>query len=157
VATPIGPFHVRRSAWIASAAERVWREFESFERMKAWYGTGHALTTYEPHVGGMVVTDATSHRGSDASLIFSGRVLVYDPPRELTFEQDWEGHDWRAPSRITLRLTPLNGGTLVELFHHGFDATSHNPGDELNGFESGWDNHHLIRLRDVLEAAPGAH
>ena len=148
--TPIGPLHVRRAAWIASTPQRAWSEFESFERMKAWYGTGHALTAYEPHVGGTVITDATSHRGSDESLIFSGRVLVYDPPTELTFEQDWVGHGWRAPARVTLRLTPLNGGTLVELFHHGFEAASPNPGDELNGFESGWDNHHLIRLRDIL-------
>jgi uncharacterized protein YndB with AHSA1/START domain len=154
VPTPIGALNVRRSGWIEAAPERVWREFESFERMKAWYGTGHALTRYEPRVGGAVVTDASPHRGTDEPLIFAGRVLVYDPPRELTFEQDWAGHGWQHPALITLRLTPVAGGTMVELFHHGFERMTRTPGEELNGFESGWDNHHILRLRDVVEGLP---
>jgi len=154
MATPIGPFNVRRSAWIEAPPERLWQEFESFERMKVWYGTGHALTRYEPRVGGTVETDATNDEQSDTPLVFAGRILVFDAPRELTFEQDWVGHGWRTPPLITFRLTPQNGGTIVELFHHGFEAASPVPGDDLNGFESGWDNHHLTRLRDVVEGIP---
>jgi uncharacterized protein YndB with AHSA1/START domain len=153
MATPIGPLHVRRSAWIEAPAERIWQEFESFEKMKAWYGTGHALTRYEPRVGGVVTTDAAGHQPSDSPLIFSGAILVYDPPREITFEQDWIGHDWRKPALITIRLTPHAGGTVVEIFHHGFEASSNAPGTELNGFESGWDNHHLVRLQEIVERA----
>jgi len=29
-----------------------------------------------------------------APLTFAGRVTVFDPPRELTFEQDWVGLGW---------------------------------------------------------------
>lgn len=50
--TNIGPLAVRRSIWIAATPERVWHEFESFERMQAWFGTGHSLTAYEPRLGG---------------------------------------------------------------------------------------------------------
>lgn len=51
------------------------------------------------------------------------------------------------------RPTPRDAGTIVELFHHGFDVVSQVPGQDLNGFESGWDNHHLVRLRDIVQAA----
>ncbi|MBI2766802.1 MAG: SRPBCC domain-containing protein [Chloroflexi bacterium] len=150
--TIIGPLHVRRSGWIAAPPERVWQEFESFERMKAWFGTGHTLTAYEPRVGGMVVTDAGESAG--ARLLFAGKVLVYDPPRELTFEQDWEGHGWLRPPQITFLLSARAGGTMVELIHHGFEEASRTPGAELNGFESGWDNHHLLRLSEIIEGTP---
>lgn len=144
----IGPLNVRRSAWIEASPERIWEEFETFEKMQAWYGTGHALTRYEPRVGGVVTTDAGGHQQSDASLIFSGVVLVYDPPREITFEQDWAGHGWTRPALITIRLTPHAGGTVVEIFHHGFESPA-----ELNGFESGWDNHHLVRLAEIVRGS----
>lgn len=151
MATPVGALHVRRSGWIAASPERVWQEFESFERMRGWYGVGHELKAYEPHVSGTVVTDAG---GGD--LLFSGEVLLFDPPRELTFQQDWAGHGWKVPPLVTFRLMPVAGGTMVELFHHGFEAASDSPGDDLNGFESGWDTRHLRRLREVIEGAAGA-
>ncbi|OAI40726.1 hypothetical protein AYO38_05295 [bacterium SCGC AG-212-C10] len=149
--TQIGPLHVRRSAWIGAPPERVWPHFESFEAFNAWYGTGHRLIEYEPQVGGMVVTHAVADSKPGEALVFSGRVLVCDPPLELTFEQDWLGHGWLAPAKITMLLTPVNGGTLVEIIHHGFEATSTSPGEELNGFEAGWDNHHVLRLRELVE------
>ena len=58
MATEIGPYAVRRSIWIDAAPARVWEEFETFERMVEWYGTGHTLVKYEPFTGGMVETDA---------------------------------------------------------------------------------------------------
>ena len=78
--------------------------------------------------------------------VFAGRVLVFDPPRELTFEQDWLGHGWTAPALITLRLTPVDGGTLVELFHHGFERVADDPGELLRGFEEGWTMRQLEML-----------
>jgi uncharacterized protein YndB with AHSA1/START domain len=132
----------------------VWQEFETLDRMAAWYGTGHTLTRYEPYVGGIVETDAGSAYGGSAGLVFRGRVLVFEPCREITFEQDWLGHGWNAPALVTIRLTPLHDGTLVELFHHGFEAASDTPGIEFNGFEGGWDDHHFVALHKVMEAAP---
>jgi uncharacterized protein YndB with AHSA1/START domain len=101
---------------------------------------------YEPVVGGIVETDA----GGDG-LRFTGRVLVFDPPHELTFEQEWLGHGWIAPSMITLRLTPVDAGTLVELFHHGFERVADDPGELLRGFEGGWTLRQLEALRDRTE------
>jgi uncharacterized protein YndB with AHSA1/START domain len=109
----VGPLAVRRSIWIDAKPERVWEGFESFEAMKAWFGTGHTLVSYEPRVGAWVETDASAVQGEELRL--AGAVTVFDPPHELTFEQDWVGHGWAAPMLITLRLTPVSDGTLVEL------------------------------------------
>ena len=87
MATEIGPLAVRRSIWIEAEPDRVWEEFESLDQMRRWYGTGHSLIAYEPRVGAEVVTDAGASDGD--ALRFVGKVLVYDPPQELSFEQDW--------------------------------------------------------------------
>ena len=150
MATEIGVLAVRRSILINAPPERVWQEFESFERMKLWFGTGHTLVKYEPRVGGWVETDAGHLEGE--ALRFAGRVTVFDPPRELTFEQDWLGHGWAAPPLITLRLTPSHGGTLVELFHHGFERVGGDPAAEQRGFEGGWTIRQLEALRQLVEA-----
>jgi uncharacterized protein YndB with AHSA1/START domain len=146
--TEIGPLAVRRSIWIAAPPARVWEEIEDVDRMRAWFGTGHRLVRYEPRVGGAVETDAGEVDG--AELRFVGRVVVFDPPGELTFEQDWVGHGWKAPPLITIRLTPLDGGTMVELFHHGFEATGPDPAEEHRGFEGGWTMRQLDALHEII-------
>ena len=149
--TEISPFGIRRAALIHATRDRVWEEFTTYERMKAWYGTGHALTQYEPRVGGIVET--TFGEGGVAR----GEVLVYDPGRELTFEQrwigpDWTGHEWLAPAKVTILLTAVADGTLVELFHHGYDLLGGDPAEYLSGFEDGWDTHHLDALAAIVTA-----
>jgi uncharacterized protein YndB with AHSA1/START domain len=149
--TEIGPYAVRRSTWIDAAPERVWEEFATFERMADWYGTGHRLVRYEPHAGGMVITDAGGDHEADGAsepLVFEGRVLVFDPPRELTFEQDWLEHGWHAPALVTIRLTAVDEGTLVELIHHGFERVADDPGELLRGFEEGWTTRQLEALHE---------
>src|SRR3990170_8101528 len=88
--TEIGPLAVRRSILIKAPPERVWQELESFERMKAWFGTGHALTKYEPRLGGAVETDAGQH-GDGEPLRFGGRITAFDPPPGVAVEGDWFG------------------------------------------------------------------
>lgn len=148
--TEIGALVVRRSIWIDAKPERVWEEFETFEAMKSWFGTGHRLVSYEPHVGGWVETDPSAVQGEP--LTFAGRVTVFDPPRELTFEQDWIGHGWAAPSLITFRLTPALDGTLVELLHHGFEAFGPDAAENHRGFEDGWTMLQLNALHERVNA-----
>jgi len=145
--TEVGALAVRRSIWIDAKPERVWEEFETFERMKLWFGTGHTLVTYEPRVGGRVETDASSVQGG-GQLRFVGQVTAFDPPTELTFEQDWVGQGWPVPMLITIRLTPLRGGTLVELFHHGFERLGDDAAENHRGFEGGWG---MTQLEALLE------
>ena len=154
--TQISPLSVRRAILINAAPERIWHEFESLERMQRWFGTGHKLTKYEPRVGAIVETDAggASDGGHEDSgpLVFVGKVTVFDPPHELTFEQDWIGMGWAAPALVTIRLTPFHGGTLVELFHHGFERVGGDPAEHHRGFEGGWTLRQLEALRQLAEA-----
>ena len=50
----IGPLHIRRSTFIKASPARVWKEFESFESLAAWFGIGHTLESYEPKAGSVI-------------------------------------------------------------------------------------------------------
>jgi uncharacterized protein YndB with AHSA1/START domain len=150
VGTQIGPLAVRRSIWINASPERVWREFETFERMRAWFGTGHRLVTYEPCEGGWVVLEIDAN--GDYPTRFGGKVVVFDPPKELTFEDAWiPDVGWDAPMLLTLRLTPHLGGTHVELFVHQFERLGSSGPDEHRGYEGGWTSRQLNRLKAIVE------
>jgi uncharacterized protein YndB with AHSA1/START domain len=73
---------------------------------------------------------------------------VFDPPHELTFEQDWIGRVWPAPMLITFRLTPVSDGTMVELLHHGFEQLGADAAESHRGFEGGWS---MLQLEALLE------
>ena len=71
---------------------------------------------------------------------------------EVTFECNWqEPYSWPVPTFWTIRLTPSYDGTLVELFHHGFERLGKEAADILQGYEEGWDVKHLKALRSLVE------
>lgn len=151
MATTIGLLAVRRSILVNATPERVWEEFGSLERMRLWFGTGHTLLTYEPRVGGMVEL-FVMHEGRERH--FGGRITVFEPRRELTFENQWIPNDegWDAPSLLTIRLTSALGGTIVELFHHGLERIGPRAAENHRGFEGGWSTRQLEALREIVEA-----
>ncbi len=145
----IGPLHLRRSGFIDASPARVWQEFETQDRLAVWFGRGHALEAFEPREGSdirlSVEIDGQVER-------FCGRVVVFEPERELSYESNWEGPDaWPATTYHTIRLRPVFSGTLVEIFHHGFERLGDKAGRELEDYESGWTNHHLVALREIIE------
>ena len=150
----IGKLAVRRSIFVEATPERVWREFETAERITAWLDRGHKVHSIEPRRGGRAdmsveIDGKRRHYG--------GPILVFDAPRELSLEIRW-AEPWEAryakpiPSYWTFRLTPLYSGTLVELFHHGFELTGSDAADNLESYEEGWDVKHLKALRAIVEA-----
>jgi len=148
--TTIGTMHVRRSGFVQAGPERVWEEFSSFDRLRAWFGIGHTLHAYEPKLGANVELsvdlDGTRQH-------YGGPITVLEPVREVTFECNWHHASlaWNVPTQWTLRLTPAYNGTMVEIFHHGFERLGDAGGAELEGYEEGWDNKHLKALRAVIE------
>lgn len=146
----VGPLYLRRSAFIKASPERVWEEFANKEKLAAWFGTGHTLDIYEPKVGGTlqlhIVMDGKEHA-------FGGKILAFEPGRELSFDNDWMESGTFAPcmTTLTFRLTALNGGTHVELIDHGYEKTGDEAGQHLEDYEGGWDNHHLVFLREIVE------
>lgn len=149
----IGRLAVRRSAFIQASPRRVWEEFASAERIRGWLDRGHELAAIEPSEGGRV---EFSVEIDGARRKFGGAVLVSEALRELSFEIQW-AMPWEAPySKLpptfwTFRLTPLYGGTHVEIFHHGFELAGDAAADALEGYEQGWDNKHLLALRAIVE------
>lgn len=146
----IGPLHVRRSTFIRATPARVWAEFETFDRFAAWFGRGHQLHTYEPRLGGTVdlsveINGARRHYG--------GAILVFSPEKELSLDVNWRDADlaWPVPMLWTVRLTPLYDGVQAEIFHHGFERLGASAGEELEGYEQGWDVKHLKALRGIVE------
>jgi uncharacterized protein YndB with AHSA1/START domain len=91
-----GALVIRRSISIAASPERVWREFETFERFSAWFGVlvdevdrtgaprrmGHSVVTYEPREGGWIEMEVEV----DGDAPLRGRITTFDPCREFTFE-----------------------------------------------------------------------
>ena len=145
----IGPLHVRRSILVQASPERVWQEFESFERLGGWFGIGHELLRYEPKPGGVVELCITD---DGERLHYGGPIVVFEPARELSFESNWHGDGaWPVPTFFTLRLTPLYDGTRVEIFHHGFERLGAEAAETLQGYEEGWDVKHLKALRASVE------
>jgi uncharacterized protein YndB with AHSA1/START domain len=147
--TQIGLLNVRRSAFIQAPPARVWQEFQSFDRIRAWLGLGHELHSFEPRVGGAV---DMSVELDGKRQHYGGKVLVFERDRELTFESNWAepAYAWPVPTLWTIRLTPLYDGTHVELFHHGFERLGADAADNLEGYETGWDVKHLKALRELV-------
>ena len=146
--TAIGPLHVRRSILIEACPERVWQEFADAEKIKRWLNQGHQIHELEPQVGGHI---RLSVEIDGKQRFFGGEMLIYDPPNEWTFTAQWDPPEWTVPTLWTFRLTALYGGTLVELFHHGFERLGTEAADNLQGYEAGWDTKHLNTLRHLVE------
>jgi len=151
MATKIGQLSVRRSILIKAPPERVWQEIEDPEGFRLWFGTGHTLLRYEPKVGAEVELYIV-HEGRKRH--FGGPILVFDAPRELTFEFQWipNEENWDAPPLLTIRLTPALGGTIVELFHHSIERIGASAAANHIGFESGWTTRQVEALRELVEA-----
>ena len=151
---------VRRSILIDAKPERVWEAFAGLERMGKWWGKvagepqagtsqGQWLDAYEPRVGG-AIRMSVMFDGERAR--YGGAIVTFTAPQELTFENDWiPNRGWKAPTYVTLRLTPALSGTLVELFHHGFERTGGDVAAEHAGYEQGWGMTQLAALKALVE------
>ena len=145
----ISLLNVRRSILIRESPARVWQEFESFDRVTAWFGRGHELHRFDCKLGGSV--DMSIEMDGERRH-YGGPVIVWEPEREVTFESNWEPpHAWPVPTFFTIRLTSLYDETLVEIFHHGFERFGADAAGYLEGYEDGWDVKHLKALRAIVE------
>jgi uncharacterized protein YndB with AHSA1/START domain len=154
------PLRVRRSVLINATPDVVWRAFETKERMGLWWGAlagtpqagtsqGQWLDDYEPREGRHIRMSVMMD-GARAS--YGGTIRVFAPSRELTFENDWiPNRGWAAPTFVTLRLTPALAGTLIELFHHGFERTGGDFAATHAGYEQGWGMTQLLALKRYIE------
>jgi uncharacterized protein YndB with AHSA1/START domain len=151
----IGPLYMRRSIFIQAPLGRVWKEFESFDRIQQWFGIGHQLHKLDPVVGGEVDISIEGDHGvkpdDDGRTHMVGSVLVVEPGREISFQTRWQYDKETAPNVWTLRASSLYEGTLVEIIEHGMELAGKKAADWLQGIEEGWDIKHLKLLRSIVE------
>jgi uncharacterized protein YndB with AHSA1/START domain len=156
-----GALVVRRSIQIKATPERIWREFESFERFSAWWSTDdpgrtETVRAYDPRAGGRVEMPCSWGPNGDepsGACVFEGNITSFEPQRELTWELSIEGDGWPAPTYVTVRLTPNDYGTLVEILHHGFERLGGAAVEQFSAFEGGWDLRELRALKRAAEVA----
>ena len=145
----IGPLSVRRSILIMAPPSRVWGEFESFDKISLWFGRGHELHVFEPRVFGRV---EMSVEISGERRKYGGEIIAFEPEQEVSMTINWHApYAWAVPTIWTIRLSPLYEGTMVEIFHHGFERLGPEAADNLQGYEDGWDIKHLKALRAIVE------
>ncbi len=151
----IGQLSVRRSALIDAAPVRIWKEFSTEDRIKAWFGRGHTLHAFETRLAGRIEMSVEHDFGSGPERrLYGGRVIVWEPEHEVSAEINWKNpNDWPVPMLWTIRLTQLYDGTQVEIIHHGFERLGAGAGAELESYEEGWTNRHLKALREIVESA----
>ena len=143
-----GRLYVRRAVAIAAAPAEVWTWFTTFEALATWFSRGHTLLKFEPEINGTV---ELSVELKDGLHHFGGPITHYEPCRRLTFTDNWfDDLAWPTPTYLTFLLTDLMGNTLVELFHHGFDALGDIGATECLAYEQGWDTKHLAALREAV-------
>jgi uncharacterized protein YndB with AHSA1/START domain len=150
---------MRRSMFMRATPERIWREFESRDRIGCWFGGKTAtvqqrVTRYEPGAGGWLEIEAEwTHDGGGACRL-GGKIITFDPPRELTVE--WNSflpvYNWHEPTYVTFRLTPGPGGTFVEILQHGFERCGEGAAKYHRDAEGGWNTMELEALRSIVEA-----
>ena len=70
---------------------------------------------------------------------------------ELTFDTNFETNPMPAKTIWTFRLTQLGRDTLVEFFHHGYEAFEDDAADVLEDLEDIWGMEHLKALREIVE------
>ena len=128
---------------------RVWEEFKSFELISSWFNRGHQLHAFEPRLSGRVemIVEVDGERRR-----YGGQIIAFEPEREVSVTINWQApHAWPVPTMWTIRLSPLYEGTMVEIFHHGFERLGRDAADNLQGYEDGWDIKHLKALRAIVE------
>jgi uncharacterized protein YndB with AHSA1/START domain len=104
---------------IAAPPERVFRAMASKEITQWWVRPGVFDTTEwsgDVRPGGRWRAAGTA-RGQPYAL--EGEFLEVDAPRKLVYTWHRVGSP-EAPSRVTCRLDPIDGGTRVTLRHSGF-------------------------------------
>jgi len=126
------------SVHIEAAPERVFEHFTSPEALVRWMGD-YALLQATP--GGAFEVDING-------VPVRGRYLEVDPPHRLLISWGHAGSDRLPPgaSTVEVRLTPVGGGTRVEIEHRDL------PADVRAAFGRGWP-HFLQRL--AIAAAGG--
>jgi uncharacterized protein YndB with AHSA1/START domain len=118
--------------------ERVWHALTDANALAAWYWPASLKpeVTSDARPGGHFGVTARA-----ADMGFSGVYREFDPPRRMVQSWGWAGVD--RDSRVTIDLTPANGGTDLLVVHDQVDA------ETAQMYRQGWESS-LSRLPAYL-------
>lgn len=128
---------VRKTVEIRCSPEHA---FEIFTRsMGAWwplethsvYGEDAEGVDFGAGIGAEIIE--TSRSGESCSW---GTISEYEPGQRLAFS--WHpGDPPEQATEVVVRFAPIEGGTLVELIHGGWEQRDQ-PQERRDGYERGW-------------------
>jgi uncharacterized protein YndB with AHSA1/START domain len=132
------------TAHLAATPERVWSALTEPEALAAWYwpASTDPQVTSDPRPGGRFGITAGA-----ADMGFSGVYREMDPPRRMVQSWRWAGDD--RDSRVTISLTPADGGTDLLVVHDQVDA------ETAEAYRAGWASC-LARLPGHLDGGVSA-
>lgn len=138
---------VNRSILIRAAPSSVWRWLATRDGLSRWISSNIEI---DLRVGG-----AYRFLGPDDQTWVSGTVLELVQERSLILSWLEESSGWLNPARLVIKLTPVEGGTRVELIHDGFEGIGRPDWTEtVKGYELGADLHRVLdRLADLVGAS----
>ena len=98
---------------VAAAPDAVWNAFAATDEPRPYYFDAVLQADLRPGGRWRFVTEDRSR------LLAAGKILAFEPRRR--FAQTFAAADLdEAPSRVTVELAAVPGGTRVELVHDGF-------------------------------------
>ena len=132
-----------KEIFIEATPEEIFPYLTQGDKYVLWMGLAAQL---DPRPGGIYQIDPNTRD------IILGEFVEIEPPTRIVFTWGWKepGHPVPAGStRVSIELTPQNGGTLLRLVHHMLPATSQ------ERHQLGW-SHYLGRLQTVMSGGdPG--
>lgn len=128
----------------------VWAYLTDKDKLGRWYHPARADLAQ-----GQSYALYKAANGPDSAPLIHGRVITFDPPRELvtTFTCDPMNG---VETQVQWRLEEWGNGTRLTLEHTGFDALGDLPMGLIMALDAGWDDH-LGQMRALkLSDAPAA-
>jgi hypothetical protein len=141
---------VRKQLKVELAPEKAFQLFT--EGIAKWWplvthsvGKEQAQTCFvEGWVGGRIVEVL-----KDGSQSEWGRVLVWEPFRKIVF-QWYPGRAADTAQEVTVTFSGIQGGSLVELVHVGWETLGEDALVTRGGYDTGWD---YVLAKYIIAAA----
>ena len=127
---------IQKSVTVARPVEAAFRVFMD---IGSWWPRTHSYDRarakdvfLEGRVGGRFY-----ERYTDGEEFEIGKVVTYDPPRQVVFT--WKDPDFEQPTEVEVTFYAQGDRTRVELIHSGWDRIGTKAKHGVDDFSSGWD------------------
>lgn len=142
---------VRKTIEVGCAPERAFEVFTA--EIGTWWPLGEKSMLDGRATNctfGTAVGEEIYETAPDGSRGVWGRVLVWDPPRRVSFSWKPNTNDL-PPTEVDVTFEASDGGTTVTLVHSGWERLGEVAEQTRAGYDTGW-----VSVLDRFVAAAGA-